>query len=71
MRVYAVANLARALQQLKSTNMRILGLDGEVVAVTSAVVTEFGGSNLGVPAARASMLLAQEAMARLRALAWR
>ena len=31
-RVYAVANLTRALQQLRSTNMRILGLDGEANA---------------------------------------
>ena len=47
----------------------VLGLGGEVVAVTSAVVTEFGGSNLGVPADQASMLLAGEAMQRLLA-AW-
>jgi S1-C subfamily serine protease len=36
----------------------VLDLDGEVVAITSAVVTEFGGSNLGVPAERARRLLA-------------
>jgi S1-C subfamily serine protease len=45
----------------------VLGLGGEVVAVTSAVVTEFGGSNLGVPAAQAAMLFAEEAMSRLLA----
>ncbi len=45
----------------------VLGLGGEVVAVNSAVVTEFGGSNLGVPAGQASMLLAGEAMWRLLA----
>ena len=45
----------------------VLGLGGDVVAVTSAVVTEFGGSNLGVPAAQASSLLAGEAMQRLLA----
>ena len=43
----------------------VLGLDGRVVAVTSAVVTEFGGSNLGVPAAEVSMLLGTEAMRQL------
>ncbi len=45
----------------------VLGLDGQVVAVTSAIVTEFGGSNLGVPAAKAKMLLAEHAMRRLLA----
>ena len=45
----------------------VLGLDGQVVAVTSAIVTEFGGSNLGVPAAQARMLLVEAAMWRLLA----
>ena len=27
----------------------VLNLDGEVVAVNSAIIPEFGGSNLGVP----------------------
>ena len=45
----------------------VLDLTGAVVAVNSAVVTEFGGSNLGVPAAQASILLAGEAMQRLLA----
>lgn len=49
----------------------VLGLDGEVIAVTSAVVTEFGGSNLGVPAAHGSRLLAEGAMRRLLASRWR
>jgi len=35
----------------------VLSLDGRVVAVNSAVLPEFGGSNLGVPAARARELL--------------
>ena len=35
----------------------VLSLDGQVVAVNAAVVPEFGGSNLGVPAARARELL--------------
>ena len=43
----------------------VLGLDGRLVAVTSAVVTEFGGSNLGVPAAQVSMLLGEEAIGQL------
>ena len=37
----------------------VLSLSGEVVAVTSAVVTEFGGSNIGVPAFQALPLLRQ------------
>ena len=36
----------------------VLTLDGRVVAINAAVVPEFGGSNLGVPAARAVELLA-------------
>jgi len=35
----------------------VLDLDGRVVAVNAAVVPEFGGSNLGVPAARAAKLI--------------
>lgn len=35
----------------------VLDLDGHVVAVTSAVVPEFGGSNLGVPADQGRELL--------------
>jgi S1-C subfamily serine protease len=37
----------------------VLSLRGEVVAVTSAILPEFGGSNLGVPIARARRLLAR------------
>lgn len=36
----------------------VLNLDGEVVAVNAAIIPEFGGSNLGVPAAEAIRLLA-------------
>jgi len=35
----------------------VLGLDGKVVAVTSAIVPDFGGSNLGVPSSRVLALL--------------
>ena len=35
----------------------VLSLDGQVVAINVAILPEFGGSNLGVPAARASELL--------------
>lgn len=41
----------------------VLDLDGNVVAITSAVVTDFGGSNLAVPAAGARELLAGGAAA--------
>ena len=37
----------------------VLSLNGEVVAVTFAVLAEFGGSNLGVPAGEVSRLLAE------------
>ena len=36
----------------------VVGLDGQVVAVNSAILPEFGGSNLGVPAEHARKLLA-------------
>lgn len=39
----------------------VLSLRGEVVAVTSAILPEFGGSNLGVPVARARTLLERAA----------
>jgi len=35
----------------------VLDLDGRVVAVNTAILPEFGGSNLGVPAAQAASLL--------------
>ena len=35
----------------------VLSLDGQVVAINAAILPEFGGSNLGVPAARARALL--------------
>ena len=35
----------------------VLDLDGQVLAVTSAVVSEFGGSNIGVPAIHGQTLL--------------
>jgi S1-C subfamily serine protease len=37
----------------------VLSLDGEVVAVTFAILAEFGGSNLGVPAGEVARLLAR------------
>lgn len=36
----------------------VIGLDGEVVAVNTAILPEFGGSNLGVPVKHARELLA-------------
>ena len=36
----------------------VLDLDGRVVAVNAAVIPQFGGSNLGVPAEKARQLLA-------------
>jgi S1-C subfamily serine protease len=35
----------------------VLSLDGQVVAINAAILPEFGGSNLGVPSARARELL--------------
>jgi len=35
----------------------VLGIDGSVVAVNSAILPEFGGSNLGVPASKVRALL--------------
>ena len=35
----------------------VLSLDGQAVAINAAILPEFGGSNLGVPAARARELL--------------
>ena len=35
----------------------VLGLDGRVVAINAAILPEFGGSNLGVPAVQAHKLL--------------
>jgi len=35
----------------------VIGLDGGVVAVNAAILTDFGGSNLGVPIAHARRLL--------------
>ena len=37
----------------------VMSLDGEVIAVTFAILAEFGGSNLGVPASEVSRLLAE------------
>ena len=39
----------------------VLGLDGRVVAVNVAILPEFGGSNMGVPAAYAQQLLTRAA----------
>ena len=41
----------------------VLGLNGEVQAVNVAILTDFDGSNLGIPAAEARRLLDQ-ALAR-------
>ena len=37
----------------------VLSLDGQVVAINAAILPEFGGSNLGVPATRARELLSE------------
>ncbi len=37
----------------------VLGLDGRVIAINAAILPEFGGSNLGVPAAEGRALLEQ------------
>ncbi len=37
----------------------VLNLDGQVLAVNAAIVPEFGGSNLGVPASEAWLLLSE------------
>ena len=37
----------------------VLTLDGKVVAINTAILTQFGGSNLGVPASEALQLLAR------------
>ena len=37
----------------------VLGLNGEVQAINTAILTDFGGSNLGIPAAEARRLLDQ------------
>jgi len=42
----------------------VLSLDGKVVAINAAILPEFGGSNLGVPAARARALLSAQAPPR-------
>ncbi len=42
----------------------VLGLDGTVRAVNAAILTDFGGSNLGVPAAEARRLLEQAIVRR-------
>ncbi len=39
----------------------VLNMDGEIVAVNSAILPEFGGSNMGVPAAASLALLEAEA----------
>jgi len=43
----------------------VLDLDGQVVAITTAIVPEFGGSNLGVPAERARELIFLATLRRL------
>lgn len=43
----------------------VLDLDGRVLAVTTAIVPEFGGSNLGVPADRARELVFLAVLRRL------
>ena len=42
----------------------VIGLDGSVRAVNAAILVDFGGSNLGVPAAEARLVLDQAMAAR-------
>jgi len=44
----------------------VLGLDGRVVAINTAILPEFGGSNLGVPAGEAVRLLLGDGNAEAR-----
>jgi len=37
----------------------VLGLDGKVIAINTAILPEFGGSNLGTPVKFATKLLVQ------------
>lgn len=49
----------------------VLDLDGEVVAITSAVITEFGGSNIAVPVVSSRELLLSARVGRLMPIAVR
>jgi S1-C subfamily serine protease len=49
----------------------VLDLEGNVIAVTTAVVPEFGGSNLGVPSARARALVYRAVLSRRLPIALR
>ncbi len=40
----------------------VLNLKGEVIAINAAILPEFGGSNLGVPAERLAKLIALSAL---------
>jgi serine protease Do len=44
----------------------VLSLDGRVVAINTAILPEFGGSNLGVPASEAFGLLLGDRNAEVR-----
>jgi S1-C subfamily serine protease len=49
----------------------VLDLDGQVVAITSAVITEFGGSNIAVPVASSRELLLRARVGQLLPIAFR
>lgn len=49
----------------------VLDFDGSVIAVTSAIVPEFGGSNLGVVSTRVRDLLAMAVFVRSLPITWR
>jgi S1-C subfamily serine protease len=49
----------------------VLDLDGQVVAITSAVITEFGGSNIAVPVASSRELLLRARIGQLLPIAVR
>jgi hypothetical protein len=48
-----------------------LDLDGKVVAITSAVITEFGGSNIAVPVVSSRELLLSARVGQLMPIAVR
>ncbi len=55
--VSATAVLYDAVTTSGGSGGSVVGLDGEVVAVNTAIMPEFGGSNLGVPVECARKLL--------------
>ena len=58
--IYTVTSVAYDAETTRGgSGGPVLSLDGEVVAVTFAILAEFGGSNLGVPTEEVRRLLAE------------